>query len=97
VDTAKRRLGKIPKGEQAVAALTAIAAASDASALRGLVLELCLSRGAYFLTSSEKYPRDLARAIEAYGIDAASIEKTVAEELAAKRAARLAKARHAGA
>jgi ParB family transcriptional regulator, chromosome partitioning protein len=39
----------------------------------------------------------LACAIATYGIDAAGIEKAVAEELAAKRAARVAKATHAGA
>lgn len=97
VDTVKRRLGKVPKGEQPAAALAAIAAACTAPALRALVLELCLSRGAYFVMSSDEYPRDLARGIEAYGIDAAGIEKAVAEELAGKRAARVAKGRHAGA
>ncbi|GAO01296.1 ParB/RepB/Spo0J family partition protein [Anaeromyxobacter sp. PSR-1] len=97
VDAVKRRLGKVPKGEQPAAALAAIATTIEAPALRGLVLELCLSRAAYFVMSSEKYPRDLARAIEAYGIDAAGIERAVAEELGAKRAAHLAKARPAGA
>jgi ParB family chromosome partitioning protein len=97
VDTLKRRLGKVPKGELPAAALAAIAAVCPAPALRALILELCLSRGAYFVMSSDKYPRDLARAIEAYGIDAPGIEKAVAEELGAKRAARVAKAKHAGA
>jgi len=50
----------------------------------------------YLVTSSEKCPRDLARAVEAYGVDAAGIERSVAEELAAKRAARLIKARNTG-
>ncbi|ACL64468.1 parB-like partition protein [Anaeromyxobacter dehalogenans 2CP-1] len=97
VDTVKRRLGRVPKGEQPTAALATIASGVEAPALRALVLELCLSRGAYFVMSSEKYPRDLARAIETYGIDAVGIERAVAEELGAKRAARLAKARPAGA
>jgi ParB family transcriptional regulator, chromosome partitioning protein len=88
VDTVKRRVGKTPKGEQPGAALANLAGRLDTAGLRALVLELCLSRGAYFIMSSEKYPRDLARAIEAYGIDAAAIEKAVTEELAAKRAAR---------
>jgi ParB family chromosome partitioning protein len=93
IDTVKRRAGKVPKGEQPETALARITAELTASALRALVLELCLSRGAYFVMSSEKYPRDLARAIEAYGIDAAAIEKAVADELSAKRAARHARAR----
>lgn len=89
VDTVKRRVGKVPKGTQPASALDQLTTQLGPSALRALVLELCLSRGAYFVMSSEKYPRDLARAIEAYGIDAPTIEETVARELAAKRAARL--------
>lgn len=92
VDTVKRRLGKVPKGEQPAAALAAIAAAINPPSLRGLVLELCLSRGACFVMSSEKYPRDLARAIEAYAIDADAIEAAVRHELEAKRSARRFKA-----
>jgi ParB family chromosome partitioning protein len=42
--------------------------------------------------AGDTLPRDLAYAVELYGIDAASIEKAVADELEAKRAARRAKA-----
>jgi hypothetical protein len=64
IDTVKRRAGKVPKGEQPAAALAQLAGQLGTAGLRALVLELCLSRGAYFVMSSEKYPRDLARAIE---------------------------------
>jgi ParB family chromosome partitioning protein len=92
IDTVKRRAGKVPKGEQPEAALGRISEHLTGSSLGALVLELCLSRGAYFVMGSEKYPRDLAHAIELYGIDAGAIERSVAEELATKRAARQSKA-----
>jgi ParB family transcriptional regulator, chromosome partitioning protein len=95
IDTVKRRAGKVPKGEQPATALAQLAGQLDAAGLRALVLELCLSRGAYFVMASEKYPHDLARAIEAYGIDARAIGKAVAEELSANRAARNARTRPA--
>nr|WP_248346288.1 ParB/RepB/Spo0J family partition protein [Anaeromyxobacter paludicola] len=91
VDTVKRRAGKVPKGEQPEVALARIAEGLSGPALRALVLELCLSRGAYFILSGDKYPRDLARALEVYAIDAEGLERAVADELGAKRAARAGK------
>ncbi len=88
VDTVKRRLGKVPKGEQPVVALARITSELSGGALRALVLELSVSRGGYFVTAGDTLPRDLPHAAELYGIDAASIEKAVTEELTAKRAAR---------
>jgi hypothetical protein len=41
--------------------------------------------------NSNTLPRDLAQAVEVYGIDATAIQKLVAGELEAKRAARRAK------
>ncbi|GEJ56634.1 hypothetical protein AMYX_13750 [Anaeromyxobacter diazotrophicus] len=91
IDTVKRRLGKVPKGEQPTAVLAQLADRLTGGALRALVLELSLSRGGYFVMAGETLPRDLAHAVALYGVDAASTEKAVAEELATKRAARRAK------
>ncbi len=96
LDTVKRRLGKIPKGEQPATCLAEHSFALPPTGLRGLLLELCLSRGAYYVMVGDRYPRDLTRAIEAYGIDASAIEKTTAEELTAKHTARLAKVKANG-
>lgn len=60
-----------------------------------LVLELCLSRGGYFVTAGDTLPRDLAHAVEVYGIDDAAIQKAVADELETKRAARRVKSNSA--
>jgi ParB family chromosome partitioning protein len=93
IDAVKRRTGKVPKGEQPETTLARIAGQLTAGALRALVLELCLSRGAYFVMAGDTLPRDLAHAVELYGVDTASIEKSVTEELQAKRAARRLKAK----
>jgi ParB family chromosome partitioning protein len=87
VDTVKRRIGKVPKGEQPATSLEAHVAGLSPAGVRALLVELCLSRGAYYVMAGDKYPRDLARAIEFYGIDASAIEEAVAEEFTAKRAA----------
>ena len=92
----KRRLGKLPKGEQPTTCLSEHVAALPSAGLRGLLLELCLSRGGYYVMAGDRYPRDLARAIEAYGIDASAIEKAVADDLTAKHTARLAKVKATG-
>jgi ParB family chromosome partitioning protein len=90
IDAVKRRLGhKRPKGESAPAALQDHLAKLGPAGLRGLLLELAISRSGYYVTASTKYSRDLQRAIDAYGIDAAAIEKAVSDEISAKRAARL--------
>jgi ParB family chromosome partitioning protein len=89
----KRRIGsKRPKGEHVTTTLEAHGASLGAAALRALVLELAIARSAFYIAADAKYPRTVARAIELYGIDAMSIEKTVSEELRARRAARRAKA-----
>jgi ParB family chromosome partitioning protein len=93
IDTVKRRLGKVPKGEQPGAVLAQLADQLRGGALRSLVLELSLSRGGYFVMAGDTLPRDLAHAVALYGVDAASTEKAVAEELATKRAARRAKSK----
>ena len=92
LDAVKRRLGpKRPKGEYAPTALQGHATTLTPTALRGLLLELAVSRSAYHVSGSNKYPRDLQQAIDLYKVDADAIEKTVTEELGAKRAARLAR------
>ena len=93
IDTVKRRLGKVPKGEQPATALAQLADQLRGGALRSLVLELSLSRGGYFVMAGDTLPRDLAHAVALYGVDAASTEKAVAEELATKRAARRVKSK----
>jgi ParB family chromosome partitioning protein len=95
IDTVKRRAGKVPKGEQPEVALAGIAGELTVGGLRALVLELCLSRGAYFVMGGDALPRDLAQAVELYAVDEAAIRKSVADELEAKRAARRAKAKSA--
>jgi ParB family chromosome partitioning protein len=97
VDTVKRRLGKVPKGDQPAVALAELAEQLTGGALRALVLELCLSRGGYFVTAGDSLPRDLAHAVALYGVDASAIEKAVADGLDAKRTARRAKAKPAAA
>ena len=95
IDTVKRRAGKVPKGEQPAVALEHLAKELSGGGLRALVLELCLSRGGYFVTAEDALPRDLAHAVELYGIDRASIEAAVRQELETKRASRRAKAKPA--
>jgi ParB family chromosome partitioning protein len=90
LDAVKRRLGsKRPKGEYAPEVLAKHAATLSSVAVRGLLLELALGRSGYFITGTNKYPTDLARAIEVYGIDAPGIEKATVDELGQARAARL--------
>jgi ParB family chromosome partitioning protein len=96
VDTVKRRIGKVPKGEQPATSLAAHVAGLSPAGVRALLVELCLSRGAYYVMAGDKYPRDLARAIELYGIDVSAIEEAVAEEFTARRAARLSRVRAEG-
>jgi hypothetical protein len=57
------------------------------AALRALVLELAIGRGAYFAWSS-RYSERLTGAAIAYGIDIAAVEKTIAEHVAQRRAER---------
>ena len=93
-DAVKRRIGsKRPKGEHPNTTLESHVLGLTPAGLRALVLELAISRSAYFVAGDKKYPRDLQRAIELYRVDANSIEKTVSDELGAKRAARLARAK----
>lgn len=96
-DAVKRRLGpKRPKGEYPATALAEHGAALGPAALRGLLLELAISRSAFYAADG-KYPRDLQHAIELYQVDAAALEQAVVDELTAKRAARLAGAKAGGA
>ena len=92
IDLVKRRIPKRTKGEHPSTTLASHVASLTPASLRAVLLELAVSRSAYYLTS-DKYPSDLARAIELYAVDAAAIEKAVRDELDAKRAARLAKAK----
>ena len=91
IDLVKRRIPKRTKGEHPSTTLVSHVASLTPASLRAVLLELAVSRSAYYL-ASDKYPSDLARAIELYAVDAAAIEKAVRDELDAKRAARLAKA-----
>lgn len=86
-DAVKRRGLEREKGFSPEAALTAHANELEGSALRALVLELAVGRGAYFAWSS-RYSDRLTAAAAAYGIDVAAIEKATAEELAQRRAER---------
>jgi ParB family chromosome partitioning protein len=98
LDAVKRRLGtKRPKGEYAPTALMSHGEGLNAQQLRALLLELAIGRSGYYVTASSKLPKDLERAVELYKIDATAIEKTVTEELSAKRAARLCGAKPGGA
>jgi ParB family chromosome partitioning protein len=94
-DTVKRRFvdGSRPK-EHANETVAAIAKTLSPSALRALVLELAISRGAYFVTGDgTKYSEEMTRALALYGIDPKPIELAATEELSAKRAARHAHAK----
>jgi ParB family chromosome partitioning protein len=95
-DAVKRRGLEREKGFAPEAALTAHASELDGSALRALVLELAVGRGAYFAWSS-RFSDRLTAAAAAYGIDVAAIEKATADELAQRGAGRGArKSRKAG-
>jgi hypothetical protein len=59
----------------------------DSRGLRSLILELALSRRAYFARSST-YSEDLTAAVTAYAIDIASIARDTTQELEIKRAER---------
>jgi ParB family chromosome partitioning protein len=86
-DAVKRRGLEREKGSAPEAALTAHATELDGSALRALVLELAIGRGAYFAWSS-RYSDRLTAAAAAYGIDIAAVEKKTVEELGQRRAER---------
>jgi ParB family chromosome partitioning protein len=94
-DTVKRRFvdGHRPK-EHSSATLAGIAEKLSPAALRALVLELAISRGAYFVTGDgATYSTELVQALDAYQLDPKPLEQAAAAELAAKRAARPAKAK----
>jgi ParB family chromosome partitioning protein len=86
-DAVKRRGLERQKGFAPEAVLTAHASELDGSALRALVLELAVGRGAYFAWS-ERYSDRLTAAAAAYGIDVAAVEKATVDELAQRRAER---------
>jgi ParB family chromosome partitioning protein len=86
-DAVKRRGLERKKGDTAEAVLTGHASGLQGAALRALVLELAIGRGAYFAWSS-KYSERLTAAAAAYGIDIAAVEKTTAEQVAQRRAER---------
>jgi len=86
-DAVKRRGLEREKGFAPEAVLTAHASELEGSALRALVLELAVGRGAYFAWSS-RYSDRLTAAAAAYGVDLAAVEKATAEELAQRRAER---------
>jgi hypothetical protein len=83
----KRRGLEREKGATPEAAITAHASGLQGAALRALVLELAIGRGAYFAWSS-KYSERLTAAATAYGIDIAAVENTTAEQVAQRRAQR---------
>ncbi len=86
-DAVKRRRLEREKGATPEAALTSHASGLQGAALRALVLELAIGRGAYFAWSS-KYSDRLIAAAAAYDIDIAAAEKTTAEQVAQRRAER---------
>ena len=86
-DAVKRRRLDREKGAAPEAALTSHASGLQGAALRALVLELAIGRGAYFAWSS-KYSDRLIAAAAAYDIDIAAVEKTTAEQVAQRRAER---------
>ncbi|WP_243338298.1 ParB/RepB/Spo0J family partition protein [Anaeromyxobacter soli] len=86
-DAVKRRGIEREKGATPEAVLSAHASGLQGAALRALVLELAIGRGAYFAWSS-KYSDRLTAAAAAYGIDIAAVEKTTAEQVAQRRAGR---------
>ncbi len=86
-DTVKRRGLERGKGEGPESALAAHARSLDARALRALVLELAIARGAYFAWSTS-YAERLTAAASAYDIDIPTVEKKSAEEMAARQADR---------
>jgi ParB family chromosome partitioning protein len=86
-DAVKRRGLQREKGFAPEAVLTAHASELDGSALRALVLELAVGRGAYFAWSS-RYSDRLTAAAAAYEIDVAAVEKATTDELAQRRAQR---------
>jgi ParB family transcriptional regulator, chromosome partitioning protein len=90
----KRRLGpKRAKGEYGPTALQEHLQDLAPAALRALLLDLAISRSAFYVAQDAKYSRYLHQAIDAYNVDASAIEKTVTEELSALRAARLSHAK----
>lgn len=89
-DAVKRRELEREKGAAFEAVLTAHASGLPGAALRALVLELAIGRGAYFAWSS-RYSELLTAAATAYGIDIAAVEKTTAEQVAQRRAERRAR------
>ena len=86
-DAVKRRGLEREKGATPEAVLTAHASGLQGAALRALVLELAIGRGAYFAWSS-RYSERLTAAATAYGIDIAVVENTTAEQVAQRRAER---------
>ena len=86
-DAVKRRGLEREKGFSPEAVLTAHASELDGGALRALVLELAIGRGAYFAWSS-RYSDRLTAAAAAYEIDIGAVEKATADELAQRRAER---------
>ncbi len=67
--------------------LLRLARAALGSALRALVLELAVGRGAYFAWSS-RFSDRLTAAATTYRIDVAAVEKETTEQLAQRRAER---------
>jgi ParB family chromosome partitioning protein len=86
-DAVKRRGLEREKGSSPEAVLTAHASELDGGALRALVLELAIGRGAYFAWSS-RYSDRLTAAAAAYVVDIGAVEKATADELAQRRAER---------
>jgi ParB family transcriptional regulator, chromosome partitioning protein len=86
-DAVKRRGLEREKGSSPEAVLSAHASELDGGALRALVLELAIGRGAYFAWSS-RYSDRLTAAAAAYAVDIGAVEKATADELEQRRAER---------
>jgi ParB family chromosome partitioning protein len=86
-DAVKRRGLEREKGATPEAVLTAHASGLQGTALRALVLEPAIGRGAYFAWSS-RYSERLIAAARAYAIDIAAVESTTGEQVARLRAER---------
>ncbi len=89
-DAVKRRELEREKGAAPEAVLARHASGLNGAALRALILELAIGRGAYFAWSS-KYSDRLTAAATAYGIDIAAVEKATATQVAQRRAERAAR------
>ncbi len=85
---AKRRQLKTPKGDHVAETIKAHMLGLDAGGLRGLLFEFLIGRGGLRLTHWDGSPGLLKVVADLYGIDAAAIQKAVADEDEQKRSSK---------